>query len=241
MEKNPKKFKSPPKRFHPKGLTVIYEDHDILVVDKVSGMPLSSPDKTELRTALVLLNDYVRKGNPKSHNQVFLAHRLDKEASGILVVSKNDAAKRYFQDEWKNFRVKYVAVVHGAMPEQEGMMVSYLAENAALKIYSVSDPAKGKYAKTGYRVIRSSPAYNLLEIDLFTAHKDQIRVHLATKGCPVVGDKKYGEKAPGIKRLAMHASAITLKHPFTKEEMTFTSKVPPYFNFLMRNGPEKAG
>jgi RluA family pseudouridine synthase len=241
MEKSPKKFKSSPKKYHPKGLAILYEDHDILVTDKVCGMPVFSPDKAELRTAQLLLNDYVRKGNPKSHNQVFPAHRLDKEASGILVVTKNDAAKRYFQKEWKNFRVNYVAVVHGTMPEKEGMIASCLAENSALKMYSVSDPAKGRYAKTGYRVIRTSPAYNLLEIDLFTAHKDQIRVHLASKGCPVVGDKKYGEKAPGIKRLALHASSITLKHPFTKEKMTFTSKIPPYFNFLMRNGPEEAG
>ena len=123
MQDSHKHFKKPPKRHQPRGLSILYEDRDILVVDKVSGMPLSSPDKTELRTAQLLLNDYVRKGNPKSHNQVFLAHRLDREASGILVVTKNEAAKRYFQDEWKNFRVKYVAVAHGAMPEKEGMIV----------------------------------------------------------------------------------------------------------------------
>ena len=238
MQNSPKKFKSSPKRFHPKGLTILYEDHDILIVDKIHGMPVSSPDKEELRTALCLLNDYVRKGNPKSHLQVFPVHRLDKDTSGILVLAKSAQAQKFLKDEWKNFRKKFVAVVHGYMPEEEGMITSYLAENSALRIYSVQDPEKGKYAKTGYRVIRESSAYNLLEIDLFTANKDQIRVHLAITGCPVVGDKKYGERAAGIKRLTLHASSITLLHPHTKEKMTFDSKVPPYFNFLMRNAPE---
>lgn len=238
MQKTPKKFKSSPKKYHPKGLTILYEDHDLIVVDKVSGMPISSPDKDLLRTAQCLLNDYVRKGNPKSRHQVFPVHRLDKEASGILVMAKSAQVQKFLQDDWKNFRKKFIAVVHGAMPEEEGMITSYMAENSVLRMYSTQDPNKGKYAKTGYRVLRKSPAYNLLEVDLFTANKDQIRVHLAIKGCPVAGDKKYGTKEKGIKRLTLHARSISLRHPFTKEEMTFESKVPPYFNFLMRNGPE---
>lgn len=237
MHKSPKKFKSPPKKYHPKGLTILYEDHDILIADKVCGLPTSSPDKSQHRTALRLLNDYVRKGNPKSHQQVFLAHRLDKDASGILVVTKQEAAKRFYQDEWKNFRKKYIAVVQGAMPEPDGMITSYLAENSALRVYSTPDPEKGTYAKTGYHTLRTSSAYSLLEIDPFTSFKEQARVHLALNNCPVVGDKKYGEKTPGIKRLALHASSITLVHPFTRESMTFSARTPPYFNFLMRNGP----
>jgi tRNA pseudouridine32 synthase/23S rRNA pseudouridine746 synthase/23S rRNA pseudouridine1911/1915/1917 synthase len=238
MNKTPKKFKSPPKKYHPKGLTILYEDHDILVADKVCGLPLSSPDKEELRTAQLLLNDYVCKGNPKSRKQVFLAHRLDKEASGILVVTKHEEAKLFFQKEWKNFRSKQMAVVLGAMPEPQGEITTYLAENSALRVYATTNSEEGKYAKTGYRVVRESETCSLLEIDQFTAHKEQTRVHLAFKGCPVLGDKKYGEKAPGIKRLTLHASSITLVHPFTKEKMTFTAKVPPYFNYLMRNGPD---
>lgn len=219
-------------------MTILYEDHDIIVVDKVSGLLTVSNDKEQTHTAYYLLNDYVRKGNPKSRLQVFIVHRLDKETSGILVFAKSEKAKRFLQDEWKNFKKKYVAVVHGSMPEKNGVITSYLVENSALKMYSVTNPDKGQFAKTGYRVVRESSAYNLLEVDLFTGRKNQIRVHLADQGCPVVGDKKYGEKAPGIKRLALHAASLTLKHPFTKEEMTFESKVPPYFNYLMRNAPD---
>ena len=123
------------------------------------------------------------------------------------------------------------------MPEEQGMITSYLVENSALRMYSVTDPTQGKYAKTGYRVIRKSSDYSLLEIDLFTGRKNQIRVHLADQGCPVVGDKKYGEKEKGIKRLALHALTLTFTHPFSKEKMTFETKIPPYFNYLLRNGP----
>jgi RluA family pseudouridine synthase len=238
MQNSPKKFKSSPKKYHPKGMTILYEDHDIIVVDKVSGLLTVSNDKEQTRTAYYLLNDYVRKGNPKSHLQVFIVHRLDKDTSGVLLFAKTEKAKRFLQDEWSEFKKKYVAVVHGAMPEKEGMITSYLVENSALKMYSVTDPSKGKYAQTGYRVVRKSPAYNLLEIDLFTGRKNQIRVHLADQGCPVVGDKKYGQKDKGIKRLTLHAASLTFVHPFSKEPMTFEAKVPPYFNYLMRNAPE---
>jgi tRNA pseudouridine32 synthase/23S rRNA pseudouridine746 synthase/23S rRNA pseudouridine1911/1915/1917 synthase len=234
----PKKFKSSPKRFHPKGLTILYEDYDIIVVDKVSGLLTASHSKEQTHTACCRLNDYVRKGNPKSRLQVFLVHRLDKETSGVLVCAKSEKAQRFLLDEWDHFKKKYVAVVHGSMPEKEGVITSCLAENSAMKMYSVAGPNKGQYAKTGYRVVRKSPAYNLLEVEPFTGRKDQIRVHLADQGCPVVGDKKYGDKAPGIKRMTLHAASITLQHPFSKEKMTFDSKVPPYFNYLMRNGPE---
>jgi len=238
MKSSPKKFKSSPKKYHPKGMTILYEDRDIIVVDKISGLLTVGNDNERDRTAYSLLNDYVRKGNPKSRLRVFIVHRLDKETSGILVFAKNEAAKRFLQDEWKEFTKKYITVVHGALSAREGIITSYLVENSALRMYSVSNPKLGKFAKTGYRVLRKSIAYSLLEIDLFTGRKNQIRVHMADQDCPVVGDKKYGEKKAGIKRLALHAASITLVHPFSKEPMTFEAKVPPYFNYLMRNGPE---
>ena len=124
--------------------------------------------------------------------------------------------------------------MHGKLPEKEGVITSYLAENRAYKMYSVADPKKGKLAKTGYRVLRESAKHSLLEIDLFTGRKNQIRVHLAEKGRPVVGDKKYGAKEKGIKRLALHAACITISHPHSKEEMTFATEVPYCFESLMK-------
>jgi len=234
MQKSMKKFKSPPKRYQPKGLSILYEDHDILVVDKTSGLLTISTDKVRENTAYYLLTEYVRKGNRKSKNRIFIVHRLDRDTSGVIVFAKTENAKRYLQDEWQKFKKKYYAVVHGTLSKKEDVIVSYLAENSIHKMYSVDDPKKGKLAQTGYKVLRESEKYSLLEIDLLTGKKNQIRVHFAEKGCPVAGDKKYGKKGRGIKRLALHAFSITILHPYTKEKMTFEAKVPAYFYSLVK-------
>jgi tRNA pseudouridine32 synthase/23S rRNA pseudouridine746 synthase/23S rRNA pseudouridine1911/1915/1917 synthase len=203
-------------------------------VDKVSGLLTVSNERVRKNTAYYLLNDYVRKGNQKSRNRVFIVHRLDRDTSGVIVFAKNENAKRYLQREWQKFEKKYYAVVYGKLPEKEGIMTSYLAENRAHKMYSVDNPEKGKLAKTGYKVLRESKKYSLLEIDLFTGRKNQIRVHFSEKGCPVVGDKMYGKKDKGIQRLALHAASITISHPHTKGKMTFETKVPAYFKSLIK-------
>ena len=234
MQESMKEFKRPPKRYQPKGLTILYEDRDILVVDKVSSLLTVSSEKVRENTAYYLLNEYVRKGNQKSRRRVFIVHRLDRDTSGVIVFAKNERAKRYLQEEWQGFKKKYYALVHGTMPEKEGVITSYLAENSVYRMYSVADAKKGKLAKTGYKVIKESSHYSLLEIDLLTGRKNQIRVHLADKGCAVAGDKKYGVKEKGIKRLMLHAASLTIVHPFYREKMTFTTKVPFYFESLMK-------
>ena len=235
MHESQQTFKSPPKKYQPRGLAILYEDRDLLVVDKTSGLLTVSTDKIKENTAYYLLNEYVRRGNQKSKNRVFIVHRLDKDTSGLLVFAKSEEAKRYLQDEWQKFSKTYYAVVHGTPPEQAGVITSYLAENSIHRMYSVADPDKGKLARTGYKVLREAKGYSLLEIDLLTGRKNQIRVHLSEQGCPVAGDKVYGKKGFGIKRLALHAASITILHPHTKAAMTFASKMPAYFTSLLNN------
>ncbi len=235
MPPNRKSFKRPPKRFQPRGLPVVYEDHDIVVVNKASGLLTVSTDRVRKNTAYFLLTDYVRKGDPRSKNRVFIVHRLDRDTSGVIVFAKSEPAKRFFQDEWSSFQKTYLAVVHGKLDVEEGVISSHLAENAAHRMYSVKDPASGKLAKTGYKVLGESGKYSLLEIDLQTGRKNQIRVHFAEKGHPVVGDRMYGRKEErSIKRLALHAASLGLKHPYSKEEMTFDTEMPAYFRSLMQ-------
>ena len=249
MRKTQKHVKRSPRKHQPRGLTILYEDRDILVVDKVNGLLTVSTEKVRENTAYYLLNEYVRKGNPRSRRRVFIVHRLDRDTSGVLVFARSADAKRFLQEEWHGFQKTYYALVHGTLPDKEGVITSYLTENRARRVYSVSDPRKGKLAKTRYRVLRESPKYSLLEIDLLTGRKNQIRVHLADKGCPVVGDKKYGVKEKGVKRLTLHAASITITHPHSREEMTFTAKVPAHFEVPMRGskpfdkktGPSQAG
>ena len=101
-------------------------------------------------------------------------------------------------------------------------------------MYSVNDPTKGKLAKTGYKVLKESKKYTLLEIDLFTGRKNQIRVHLSENGCPVAGDKMYGKKEKHIKRLTLHAASLTILHPYKKKKMTFETNIPAYFKSLVK-------
>lgn len=219
------KFKPPSKRHQPKGLTILHEDRDIIVIDKKSGILTVSNEKVRENTAYYALTNYIRKGNKKSRNRIFIVHRLDKDTSGIVVFAKTPQAKNYLQDQWSTFKKQYYAVVHGILPKKEGIITSYLTENSAHKMYSIKDPEKGKFAKTGYKVIKESDNQSLLEIELHTGRKNQIRVHLADKGHPVIGDKKYGKK-DGIKHLTLQAYSLTITHPYSKEKMTFTAKMP---------------
>lgn len=221
-------------KHQPKGLSILYEDHDILVVDKIAGLLTMGTDREKQKTAHFILNDYVKKGNERSKKRVFIVHRLDRDTSGILVFAKNENAKYYLQNNWKGFSKKYFTVVHGILKDKEGVITSYLTENRAFRVYSVNDSDKGKFSKTGYKVIRESGKYSLLEINLFTGRKNQIRVHLSEKGHSVVGDKIYGIEDKGIKRLALHSASLTLRHPITHKEMSFETEIPLYLKKLVR-------
>ncbi len=233
-EKKQKPFKKTSKRHQPKGLPILHEDHDIIVVNKRCGLLTISNENVRENTAYFLLNDYVRKGNQKSRNRVFIVHRLDRDTSGVLIFAKSEEHKRYLQDNWKNFSKTYYAVVSGILSKKEGTITSYLAENSAHKVYSVTDQKKGKYAKTGYKVIKESSNNSLVEIDLFTGRKNQIRAHFSEQGHPVIGDRRYGNKKEGTKKLALHAGTLTFLHPYTKTEMTFTADIPSHFKAFMK-------
>ncbi len=249
MSDNDPNFKLPPKKYHPKGITFLYEDRDILVVEKVSGLLTVSSEKVRENTAFFLLNHYVRKGNLKGPQRVFVVHRLDRDTSGVLVFAKNEKSKRFLQDQWHEFEKRYYAVVEGEPPEKEGVVTSYLAENSIHKVYSTTDKKKGKLSKTAYRVVKQGQGNSLLEIELLTGRKNQIRVHLSDLGCPVLGDKKYrsenlarfssvpvnsGRGKRSRPRLALHSASLTLVHPFSKKKMTFDTIIPPYFEGLVR-------
>lgn len=229
-----KPFKRPSSKHQPNGLTILYEDQDIIVVDKINGLLTMGTDREREKTAYFLLTDYVRKGNPRSRNRIFIVHRLDRDTSGILVFAKSEQAKRFLQDNWKEFTKKYVAVVNGALSQKEGVITSYLVENKAYRMYSVKNNEKGKFSQTGFKVLKENVKFSLIEIDLITGTKNQIRVHFSENGHPVVGDKVYGVSEKGIKRLALHSLSLTLIHPFTKKTMTFETEIPSYFHQLVR-------
>jgi tRNA pseudouridine32 synthase/23S rRNA pseudouridine746 synthase/23S rRNA pseudouridine1911/1915/1917 synthase len=212
---------------------LLYEDREILVVDKPSGLLTVGTDSDKSRTAYFALTNYVRKGCVRSRNHIFIVHRLDRETSGVLVFAKSEEAKLRLQGAWQETEKKYLAVVHGKCQKRAETISTYLAENKAHVVYSTSDPAKGKLSHTAYKVLRQTKDFALLEVDLLTGRKNQIRVHLAGIGHPIVGDKKYGKGDPSQPRLALHARVISFQHPSNGKRLVFSAKVPAYFSKLV--------
>lgn len=210
-------------------MTILHEDKEILVVVKPAGLLTIGTERDKMRTAHYLLNDYVRKGDPKSRNRVYVVHRLDQETSGILLFAKSEAAKIFLQEHWESTDKYYLAIVHGRLTPQAGMISSCLTENAAQRVYSTQDSAKGKLSHTEYKVVQEGKGYSLVEVHLLTGRKHQIRVHFAEKGHPVIGDRKYGNGEPVAKRLALHARSLSFHHPFNGRPMTFDTGVPEDF------------
>lgn len=227
-------YKTSLKKHQPRGLTILYEDRDIIVVNKKDGLLTIGTEREKENTAYYILTDYVKKGNPRSQNRVFIVHRLDRDTSGLLIFAKTEQVKRFLQDNWKEFTKKYVAVVHGKLLENEGIITSFLVENSIGRMFSVKNPEKGKLSKTGYKVLKENAEFSLLEIDLYTGTKNQIRVHFSEKGNPVAGDKMYGIPDKKIKRLALHSVSLAFTHPFTKKAMFFETEIPSYFFELVK-------
>jgi len=223
-------IKPVPYRHRPQGLTILYEDRDIIVIDKSAGLLTTKAPYEKQKTAQQILTNYVRKGNSKSTAQVFAVHRLDRETSGVLVFAKSYKAMEILKKGWKDTTKKYLAVVHGILPEKSGTITSYLTENEEYEVSSVQDPEKGELARTKFRVIQETRRFSLLEIELLTGKKNQIRVHLSEHGHPVVNDDKYGRKGKTRGRLALHSRYLSFNHPFSSKRLAFEAKTPEFLD-----------
>lgn len=209
-----------------KGVAILYEDDDIIVVNKEAGiLTIATKNEKEL-TAYRQVTEYVQRKNAKS--RIFIVHRLDKETSGVLLFAKSEKMKHMLQNAW-NERVKertYVALVEGVVEKKEGTISSWLKESKTFKMFSSPTDNGGQHAVTYYKKIRSNRQFTLLEVQLETGRKNQIRVHMEEIGHPIVGDKKYGSKVNPLKRLGLHATTLAIIHPRTGKLMRFEAKVP---------------
>ena len=214
-----------PRRHPLKGLEIVHEDRDLLVVCKEPGLLTTSWDGDRNPTAERLLTNYLRKGSSRAWVRAYLVHRLDRETSGLLIFAKSAAVQQQLKNNWKAVEKRYTAVVHGRLAEKSGKFAGYLAEDADQFVHSTTDAAKGKWSETLYRVEKETPQFSLLDITLLTGRKNQIRVHLAEAGHPVAGDPKYGRN-DRIARLALHARTLSFPHPHDGRPLAFEAPVP---------------
>jgi tRNA pseudouridine32 synthase/23S rRNA pseudouridine746 synthase/23S rRNA pseudouridine1911/1915/1917 synthase len=229
------KKKYPTTKYLPKDMEILYQDKDILVIDKPAGLLTVETPTNKFKTAHYILTDYVRKGCLKSRNRVFTVHRLDQWTSGVLIFAKSEDVKDRLKANWKDTQKIYIAAVHGKLKPKEGVITSYLYETKTYLVRSTTDSTKGKQAHTAYKVLKETAKFSLVEINLLTGRKNQIRVHLADKGNPIVGDRKYGKNNNKHKRLALHAKSISFTHPTTGQRMTIETKLPSFLNSLTNN------
>lgn len=210
-------------------LPIIFENDELIVIDKPSGL-LSIPSDTEKgRTAYRMVNDYVQQKD--KHNRVYVVHRLDEDTSGVLMFAKNPKIKDILQQKWNEIVLErgYYAVVEGKMEKPSDKYVDYLKENSLNLMYVSDDKVHGKKCVTQYNVLKSNKNYSLLDVKIDTGRKNQIRVQLGHRGHHVIGDDKYGEPADPIKRLGLHAYKLKFVHPITKKIYEFESKIPNEF------------
>ncbi len=229
---------------HPK-LKIVYEDDDLIVVNKQPGLlTVATTPGSKETTVMSILRAYVKKQNARAN--IYVVHRLDRETSGLLVFARSEELQHYMRDYWRQLVTErtYIALAEGVPEPREGRITTWLTEDKRnAVVYSSPVDDGGDIAITNYKVLRVSPQpsaisnqfYSLVELHLETGRTNQIRVHLASKGCPVVGDRKYGhgnESSP-IDRLCLHAKVLAFIHPVTEKAVRFESPIPKEFNKVL--------
>ena len=217
---------------HPK-LKIIFEDQYLIVVEKKEGLLTVSTGKSDETTAFSILKNYVKKASPQ--NRIYVVHRLDRETSGIIMFAKTREIQLALQENWHRVitRRVYVALVEGKVEKPKDTIVTWLTENEkSLKIHSSKVDNGGQQAVTHYRTAKTNDNFSLLEVELETGRKNQIRVHMQGIGHPIVGDKKYGSEISPIGRMGLHARVLAFIHPMSLENVSFETQVPKKFSSL---------
>lgn len=218
-----------------KGIKVVYEDEYLIAVEKASGILSIATDKEREKTAYNIVKNYVKSRNPLE--KLFIVHRLDRETSGVMIFAKTEEMQQILQTNWQKMVLErtYVAVVEGKVEKNSDTIISYLKENSAFVTFSSDKEIEGsKKAVTHYTVLKRSKGFSLVEANIETGRKNQIRVHMQSLGHSVVGDKKYGATTNPLGRLGLHAKSIIFKHPKTGKVLSFQTGIPVKFSGMFK-------
>lgn len=211
-------------------LKILYEDKSIIIISKPSNLLTIGTNKEHNNTLYRKVSEYVKKQHKS--NKIFIVHRLDKDTSGIIAFAKTEPVKRILQRNWDKTKRKYVALVEGKVTKGDTIK-NYLAETKTLKTYITNDKKIGKLAITKYKPIKGNKEYTLLDIEILTGRKNQIRVHMESINHPIVGDKKYNSKKNPIRRMCLHATYLEFIHPITNKRLIIEDKYPNIFDKLI--------
>lgn len=211
-------------------INIIYEDNDIIVIDKPSKILTISNKNEKVNTLYRMVSDYLKK----EHKKVFIIHRLDFDTSGIIIFAKSQRVQKLYQDNWNDLAKirEYTAIVDG-ITANKGHIESYLKQTKTLLVYS-SKNKDGLFAITDYEKIGGNSKYSMLKILISTGRRNQIRCHMADIGHPILGDYRYKCKINPIDRLCLHANRLEIINPITKELMVFNSNIPKEFNSIIK-------
>lgn len=230
------KFNQARKRNKLKGLTIVFEDEYIIVIEKEPGILSVGTEKEKTLTVFNVLNNHV-KSKGKKDSRIFVLHRLDREVSGLMIFSKDIETQAICQKNWNVIipEHKYLAVVQGQLEPANGTIQSWLTENKNFMIFSTPFNNGGLEAISHYKTLQQTKHYSLLEIELETRRKNQIRAQLNQMKHPIVGDRKYGASSNPIKRIAFHSARMTIKHPISGQKLEFESNLPKAMSQLIND------
>lgn len=214
---------------------IIHEDDDLLVIDKPAGLLTMGTDDDKFHTAYRELQDYLQAQKLANHPRIYIVHRLDRDASGLIVFAKNVKTKEFLQQNWARFTKKYYALVSGVPVRKSGTIESFLKEDKFKRVYSVERSSdETRKSITRYRLLEHTNTHALLDVTLVTGRKNQIRVHMADLGHPISGDDKYGSSDNAMGRLGLHAYFLSFEHPVTGKTLVLRSSLPGPFASLLR-------
>ena len=214
----------------PLGLTTLHVDEDLIAIDKPEGLLSVSTARQRERTALALVRDSLsRPGKPA---RLWPVHRLDRETSGVLLFARSREVCEALRADWIQASKLYLAIVEGQPRPAQGLIDEPLWEDRDLNVHVGRGPG-AREARTGYRTLETAPGRALLEVELGTGRRHQIRAHLAWLGNPVVGDARYGTRGP---RMGLHAWRLRVPHPRDGSWLELEAEVPRAFSALLRGG-----
>jgi 23S rRNA pseudouridine1911/1915/1917 synthase len=205
---------------------VLYEDQSVIVIDKPPGKPTSSTDGSI--SIQEIISEFLKKQS-KGKFRAHVVHRLDKEVSGVLLFAKTNEVMETIKENWQVTEKHYYALVEGIPEKEEDTIKSWLIEDGSQKVHSTKNTANAKLSVTNYKVIRLIKDHALLDVKTDTGRKNQIRVHLADIGCPIIGDRKYGASDKFRRRVRLHAYSLAFPHPADGRIITVKSPMPEGF------------